>query len=288
MRLMVYQLIGANTQFLSDKKDSLYQALLLSKEFTDDRGIKYCINNVSIDGYIISATLSQEYIGGLTTVVNKVETPISSNPWEKTYLFIDIVTSMLLLQKRRYSPKTLDHNKAESRILEILRGIFLEQYSSTLEIYKTSIGYNKEYFKDIIRSEIIKEIAVTNLKGTKVPIGTSLHNPKEQWDRVFAESFNEYDSEVVEEIVVKASSDKDLSRSVIAKLAIAAEGSDIKGVAFIDPEENKKTTLTKKSAGSVFVNVDPKDDTETVKKEAIEKINASRDSFRKFGNNRML
>lgn len=280
MKFEVFHLAGISAKFLHENKEKLNELLKNSLTLKDDK-LSYCINNIDIDESIIGGTLSQEYIGGLTTVINKVETPIDENPWEKTYFFIDTVSAKVLIQRRKYSPKNLNHNKSVNRIEEILRDVFLKEYQSTLSLIKTSIGTNNDYFKDIVLSEDVKMVKVGNLLGKKVPVGTTLHNPREDWDRVWAESWNEYDSEIVEEIVIKTAKDKDLSRSVINKALIAANG-DFKAVSYFDAEEEKVVRVSKNSVGTLSLQVSKDEEPVTILKKGFEKIINSRDAIKRF------
>jgi hypothetical protein len=284
MKLVVYDFTGTTPEFLKNKQAEIVQYLRESRTYTDVRdNLRYCVNNVNVEGYIIGATLSQEYIGNLTTInpANKEEKAIADNPWEKTYFFIDIVTGKILIQKRKYSPKNLNHGKTETRIIEILSDIFLENFNSTVGILKTVIGDNNEYFKRIIRTETVKQLHVVNLRNKKIPVGTPLHNPREDLDIAWAESWNTYDSNYINEVKIVAEKEADLSRSVLQKALIAAEG-DIKSVQYYDFEEDKPITITNSSQGAVNVDVKNDEEVPTIMKKSFEKIAAARDIIRGF------
>ncbi|AMA74313.1 hypothetical protein ACKE5C_02000 [Aneurinibacillus thermoaerophilus] len=282
MKFEVYDLIGPTSEFLATNKEKLLQHIKDSRTFTDDKGLKYCLNNIDYEDNIIGGTISQEYFGDLKTVENKVEKPIKSNPWEKTYFFIDIATSKLLLQRRRYSPKNLNHSKTEQRIIEIIHhDVFLKHFGSSFNMIKTSVGFNNDFFKEIIKKEKIQQLDVTNLRGKKVVVGTPLHNPREDWDKVLAESWNTYDSNYVDEIVLRSENEDGLSKSVFQKLVLAA-GGDVKAVRYYDEEEEKVITVSHKSVGSLDVDVKKDEETVTVLQKAFNKIKSSRDALRRF------
>lgn len=280
MKLEVFHMTGITAELLKENKEVIDDLLKKSYTRTED-SLQFCLNNIDIEESVIGGTLSQEYVGGLTTVVNKVETPIDKNPWEKTYFFIDTASAKLLIQRRKYSPKNLNHNKSIRRIQDILRDLFLEHFQSSLGLIKTSVGMNNDYFKDIVLNEDVKLLKVVNLLGKKVPVGTQLHNPREDWDRVWAESWNEYDSEIIEEVVIRTAKDKDMSRSVLNKALMAANG-DVAAVSYFDSEEERVVRVTKQSAGTISLPVHKDEEPVTVLKKGFEKVKNSRDVIRRF------
>lgn len=284
MKFNVYEIAGITAKRLFDDKEKLLDKLINSKEY-NYRNLRYCLNNLDMENSIIGGTLSQEYIGNLYTVENKVERPIEENPWEKTYFFIDTSTAKLLLHKRTYKPKNLKHGRSETRLNEIINDVILELFGNTVSIIKTSIGENNEYFKKILAEEQVESLKVGNLLGKKIDVGTPLHNPREDWDIVWAESYNTYDSEIIEEVEIKVTKGKDIRKSVIHKGIIAAKGSEIKTVKYYDTELSKSIVLTNNSVGSVNVDANSSDEPATVLKRAFEKIKNSRDVIKKFNIN---
>jgi hypothetical protein len=282
MKLEVYQILGISSNKLFEKREEMYSSLKKTSEYKDDRGLKFCINNLDFEENIISGTISQEYIGDLYTVENKVDTPIQQNPWEKTYFFVDTTLGKILLQKRRYSPKNLNHGKTETRLVQILNLVCMNLFGGNISIVKTSIGDNNEYFKKIIEKEKIEFLKVGNLLGKKIKVGTKLHNPREDWDKVWAESWNTYDSEIVEEIDIRVTKGQDLKKSVIKNGTLAAEGSQIKVVRYYDTELERSVTLSKKSVGAVDIDAKLGDEPATIYKKAIKKIKNSRDVIKKL------
>jgi hypothetical protein len=283
MKFEVYDLVGPTPKYLIEKKDAIVTHLIDSKTYSDDRSLRYCLNNIDTEANLIGGTLSQEYFGDFKTVdpKSKLEKPLDSNPWEKTFFFIDTVTGKILIHKRKYSPRNLEHGKSLKRIEDILREVFMEHHGTSLEIVKTIIGQNNEFFKDVLRTERVQILDVTNLLGKKIPVGTTLHNPREDWDEVWAESWNEYDSNYVEEVMVRAPNGGDLSKSVIHKAVLAAEG-DIRSVTYYDTEDEKPRRISKKSVGAVHVDAKNEEEPVTIMKKAFDKIEKSRDLFRRF------
>ena len=281
MKFEVYQLTGVSENLLFKEKEKLKSLLAKSDEYRD-HNLKYCVNNLDEEEGIIGGTVSQEYLSNLYTVENKIEKPIEKNPWEKTYFFIDTTSGKLLLQKRNYSAKNLIHSKTETRLLQILNDVFLTNYKSTVSIIKTSIGENNEYFKQIIKQEKVRFLKVGNLQGKKIEVGTTLHNPRVDLDMAWAESYNNYDADIIEEITIKVAEDKDINRSIIHKGTVAAQGSEIKKVSYYDEDAGKTVTITKSSVGALNVDTSANDEPVTVIQKVINKIKESRVILKKL------
>lgn len=196
---------------------------------------------------------AQESFEDLIKYDNKQPVKIDENRWIRTPFIIDTDTLDLYLQKRNYTSKTLCHGKVLSRFEEMLS----EEINQTVQIHLYHSGVSKEDFKNIFYSDenIVKEITVTNLSGSYIVEGTDLHNPREEFDKIRAESHNVYDAKILKYAHLEANDNENLSKSPTARAFIEGMGSIGEMIKYVSSSSKELITEHEKGDGKIKLKV---------------------------------
>ena len=285
MLLDAYQINGPDLTKIRETGPELFSFFSNVPAKTDENNRKYLFNNIGSDENIIYGTLSQEYIDNTLVTVDvesKEEKPIDVNPWERTIFLFDLINGNIYIEKKRYSQIHLDHNKAVRRVEEIIHTIYLNNFGTSVSFYPLRVDSTSEYVKKLFSSSKINFIKMVELNGKKIKLGTILHNPRIDLDNSWAESWNEYDSEEVEEISIKAKKDGNLTRSIMARAAVEVGGL-VKEINYYDDIEERNITIKHHGKAELSVNkIKKMSELSTKFNESVQKIRRSAEVISQF------
>lgn len=246
-----------------------FKNLNTSQKMSDLEGI-FAISKCVHENHIIVGNFAQTYRIDLMKFsdVSKEEIRIEEDTANdsRTYFFINCKEASIYIQNRRYTQKELNPNLTLNRIEKLLNKYLNHDRLETIILQKENINYEIEELQEYFRQSIVKSVVFNNISGTKLEIGTKLHNPRIDLDEAAVESWNAYSSESVESIKIKAKKDKSIAKNPIANIGfqLAQQNKERydKIIKNIEIEENGQIEQLKPKGNEyLIVNVSDKDKT---------------------------
>lgn len=167
----------------------------------------------------ILGTLAQSYYTVLTAFEGqgKKEKQLDENNInDKTFFYIDTVQSRLYIQGKLYPAVTLNKSLTLARMNNILNNCLQKQ----VVLQKAQIDYTDYELAEIFNISYVKKVIFKNIRGIELPLNTVLHNPRADWDRTVAESWNAYSKDTLDYLELRAQKDEKLNKNPIAKIGI--------------------------------------------------------------------
>lgn len=284
MKMIVFDIANITQAELLEKSSALARELNGLAAVRADR-FQYTIATVTVEKGILSGILYQEYHGGQVTVDPRTKTveEIAQNPWEETIFILIPRQGIVFFEKKRYSPKNLNHSTAYVRFETLLKQAWERVSTVPLALKPIQVGGDMNYIREIFRTEDVRRLQVGGLGGSFLSPDTPLHNPNRDRDKEFARTWNDYESPEIEEISLVAKKGKTLKKSVIAK-AILAVGEIPKRVDYYDHMEDEVVTVTQRTLKHLIVDAVRMTSGITRLERALEKI---RRIIEKYGEFRM-
>ena len=205
---------------LLDEKD-VFNRLNLSSKITDLIG-EFAIPRCKFENHIIVGNLSQTYGIQLMKFLedSKEEIPIMEDRANdnKTYFFINCKENCIYIQNRKYTPKELNPNLTVTRLEQLLNKYLYHDVFETIVLRKENINYKIDELQNFFRTSYVRSVEFINISDCKLKPGTKLHNPRIDLDDAVIESWNNYSSDNVESIKIKAKKDKSIAKNPIANI----------------------------------------------------------------------
>lgn len=170
---------------------------------------------------LILATLVQSYDTILTKFPDRIDengeivlgdTKIN----DKQFFYIDLESSIIYIQNKRYPSRTL--NKAESRLR--IEQILYRCTNKAITLVPANVNYTVGQLIEIFQHSYVKNIIFKNLKGIELPAGSVIHNPREDLDEAVGESWNYYSKNTIDYMEFHASDDEKLNSNPLVKLGL--------------------------------------------------------------------
>lgn len=188
-----------------------------------DENFKYAVMNVSKEQYIILGTLNQSYeivINHFIGIKKEEKKAYEGEDNDKTYFFIDTRKGYLYIQNKRYSAENLRPGITFDRLSSILSMTLRRIYDSQCVLYPIKINYSVDDFWDFYNNSQVKFLEFKNIQGIELPLGTRLHNPREDLDEAMVESWNFYSKDKVDSFEIKSAEGQTINKNPFATLGL--------------------------------------------------------------------